>query len=94
MPATLRRRFFCDSLCDVLPRLAQKAPSACIAVIPLGGITMMLRMPSTTHPAGRFWLPTCLFVVILLGSVIGAVALDVPGATDSVFVKGYGHLAP
>jgi len=55
---------------------------------------MMLRMPSTTSPAGRFWLPTCLFVVILLGSVIGAVALDVPGGSGSVFVKGYGHLVP
>lgn len=55
---------------------------------------MMLRILSHTVPAGRFWLPTCLLVVILLGSVIGAVALDVPGATDSVFVKGYGHIAP
>ena len=55
---------------------------------------MMLRMPSTTHSATRFWLPTCLFVVILLGSVIGAVALDVPGGSGPVFVKGYGHLVP
>ena len=55
---------------------------------------MMLRMPSHSLPAGRFWLPTCLLVVILLGSVIGAVALDVPGGSGSVFVEGYGHLAP
>jgi len=55
---------------------------------------MMLRMPSAPGHTTRFWLPTCLFVVILVGSVIGAVALDVPRGTDSVFVKGYGHLAP
>jgi hypothetical protein len=55
---------------------------------------MMRRIPSATSPTGRFWLPTCLFVVILLGSIFGAMALDVPGATDSVFVKGYGHIAP
>ena len=55
---------------------------------------MMLRMPSPASHAARFWLPTCLFVVILLGSVIGAVALDVPRGADSVFVKGYGHLVP
>ncbi|HEX5281388.1 MAG TPA: hypothetical protein VFW28_15020 [Micropepsaceae bacterium] len=54
---------------------------------------MMLRIPAHPAPAGRFWLPTCLFVVILLGSVIGAVALDVPGGAGSVFVVGYGHTA-
>ena len=55
---------------------------------------MMLRMPSAPGHTTRFWLPTCLFVVILLGSVIGAVALDVPGGSGPGFVQGYGHLAP